>query len=43
MLVRETLLLSVYYRLLHKDSYTAVSVFIKYCASDTRMRDTCIT
>ena len=29
MLVRETLPFSVYYRLLYKDSYTAVSVFIK--------------
>jgi len=28
-LLRETLLLSVYYRLPHKDSHTAVSVFIK--------------
>jgi hypothetical protein len=29
MLLRETLLFSVSYRLLYKDSYTAVSVFIK--------------
>jgi len=35
MLIREALLLSVYYRLPHSDSHTAASVFIKNIAPMT--------